>query len=143
MIATRKGEVEKFVNVKRVGIILGILGRQGSPHIMEVKDWLCSVYKGENRELKRLWKKKIFRILCSWFQKSLIRSFSYSKSKTLFISFDNCQKRGWCVGTNCLSKNFDRLGNFLYETINYTIWILHCNEEDWMEGSLSNGLLFE
>jgi len=35
MLETRRQEIEKFTNIKRVGIILGILGRQGSTHILE------------------------------------------------------------------------------------------------------------
>ncbi len=36
MLETRRQEIAKFTNIKRVGIILGILGRQGSTHILEV-----------------------------------------------------------------------------------------------------------
>jgi diphthamide biosynthesis enzyme Dph1/Dph2-like protein len=36
MLTTRKSQIEKFNGVKRVGIIFGILGRQGSLHILQV-----------------------------------------------------------------------------------------------------------
>jgi len=44
MLTTRQQQIEKFVNIKRVGIILGVLGRQGSPHIMEVREYLDQMY---------------------------------------------------------------------------------------------------
>jgi diphthamide biosynthesis enzyme Dph1/Dph2-like protein len=43
MLETRRQEIEKFTNVKRVGIILGILGRQGSTHILEVLNLFISI----------------------------------------------------------------------------------------------------
>jgi diphthamide biosynthesis enzyme Dph1/Dph2-like protein len=36
MMTTRMAQIQRFTNVKRVGIILGILGRQGSTYILEV-----------------------------------------------------------------------------------------------------------
>ena len=36
MLETRKMELEKFKDIQRVGIILGVLGRQGNLYILEV-----------------------------------------------------------------------------------------------------------
>lgn len=55
MLATRHQQIEKFVNIKRVGIILGVLGRQGSPHIMEVFDFFVECeFSFYPRKLKQL-----------------------------------------------------------------------------------------
>jgi diphthamide biosynthesis enzyme Dph1/Dph2 domain len=50
MKKTRLAQIEKFNNVKRVGIILGVLGRQGSLHILEVRSSFILLTEIENRK---------------------------------------------------------------------------------------------
>lgn len=38
MVKNRTGQIEKCKNGKIVGVILGILGRQGSTHILQVRE---------------------------------------------------------------------------------------------------------